>query len=107
MMASHRVHAIVVFGHNDSLMPWGVVSDLDLVGAIGSGANAGAIATSPVVTVTPDDSVLHAARLMREHATAHLIVIADADSPLPIGVLSSLDIARALATERASAAGDR
>jgi CBS domain-containing protein len=97
MMASHRVHAIVVFGRHESMLPWGVISDLDLVAAIDSGANAGAIAASPVVTVTPDDTVRHAAQLMREHSTAHLIVVADAGSPLPIGVISSLDIARAIA----------
>jgi CBS domain-containing protein len=85
MMATHRVHAIVVFGRHESMLPWGVISDLDLVAA------------SPVVTVTPDDTVRHAAQLMREHSTAHLIVVADAGSPLPIGVISSLDIARAIA----------
>jgi len=99
MMATHRVHAIVVFGHQDTLLPWGVVSDLDLVGALDSGANAGAIAASPVVTVTPDDTLISAAQLMREHSTAHLIVVADAASPIPIGVLSSLDIVRAVADE--------
>lgn len=99
MMATHRVHAIVVFGHEDTLLPWGIVSDLDLVGAIESGATAGAIAASPVVTVTPGDSVLHAAQLMREHSTTHVIVIADESSPLPIGVLSTLDVARAFAAE--------
>lgn len=26
MMATHRVHAIVVFGHEDVLLPWGVLS---------------------------------------------------------------------------------
>ena len=97
MMATHRVHAIVVFGHQDTLLPWGVVSDLDLVGAIDSGANAGAIAASPVVTVTADDTLICAAQLMREHSTAHLIVVADAASPIPIGVLSSLDVVRAVA----------
>jgi CBS domain-containing protein len=101
MMSTHRVHAIVVFGRQDNLLPWGVVSDLDLVRAIESGANAGAIATSPVVTVTPGDTLLHAAHLMREHSTSHLIVVADEASPLPIGVLSSLDVARALAAESA------
>jgi CBS domain-containing protein len=99
MMAGHRVHAIVVFGNDNRLLPWGVVSDLDLVGAIGTHAIAGAVAGSPVVTVTPDDSLLCAAQLMREHSTAHLIVIADEASPLPIGILSSLDLARALAAE--------
>src|SRR5439155_19416560 len=44
MMARHRVHAIVVFGSDDRLHPWGVISDLDLVGAIGTHANAGAVA---------------------------------------------------------------
>jgi CBS domain-containing protein len=99
MMATHHVHAIVVFGHEDVLLPWGVVSDLDLVGAIESHAPAGAVAASPIVTVTPGDSLLQAASLMREHATSHLIVVADESSPLPIGVLSTLDIARVFATE--------
>ncbi|HST17756.1 MAG TPA: CBS domain-containing protein [Gaiellaceae bacterium] len=101
MMATHRVHAIVVFGNEDLLLPWGVLSDLDLVGAIESHAPAGAVAASPVVTVTPGDSLLQAASLMREHSTSHLIVVADESSPLPIGVLSTLDIARVLATEAA------
>lgn len=105
MMATHRVHAIVVFGHQDTLMPWGVISDLDLVGAIDSGAHAGAIAGSPVVTVTPDDTLLFAAALMREHSTTHLIVVADAASPIPIGVLSTLDVIRAVAGE--SGSGER
>ncbi len=101
MMATHRVHAIVVFGHEDSLLPWGVVSDLDLIGAIDTHAPAGAIAASPVVTVTPGDSLLQAASLMREHSTSHLIVVADESSPLPIGVLSTLDIARVFSAEAA------
>jgi len=98
MMATHRVHSIVVFGTDDDLHPWGVVSDLDLVAGIGSIANAGAIAGSPVVTVTPDDTLIHAAQLMRENSTAHLLVVAP-DTHLPIGVLSTLDIAGALAAE--------
>lgn len=97
MMATHRVHAIVVFGNEDSLLPWGVLSDLDLVGALESRAPAGAVAASPIVTVTPGHSLLHAAQLMRENSTTHLIVVADEASPLPIGVLSTLDIARAFA----------
>ncbi len=97
MMARHRVHAIVVFGHEDRLHPWGVVSDLDLVAAVGTHSNAGAVAASPVVTVTPDVSLLHAARLMEEHQTQHLLVTSDRG--MPMGVLSTLDVARALAAE--------
>lgn len=99
MMATHRVHAIVVFGDDDRLLPWGVVSDLDLVGAIDSETTARAVAASPVVTVTIDDTLSHAAQLMREYSTAHLVVIADESSPLPIGILSTLDLARVYATE--------
>ena len=43
MMARYHVHAIVVFGP-DQLAAWGVLSDLDLVGAIGTVSDAGTIA---------------------------------------------------------------
>jgi drug/metabolite transporter (DMT)-like permease len=33
MMSMHRIHAVVVLGNDSGLRPWGVVSDLDLVGA--------------------------------------------------------------------------
>jgi len=97
MMARHRVHAIVVFGSDDTLHPWGVVSDLDLIGAIGTHANAGSVAASPVVTVTPELSLEHAATLMAENETTHLLVVSG--TGLPVGVISSLDVARALASE--------
>jgi CBS domain-containing protein len=99
MMSTYRVHAIVVFGHDEDLAPWGVVSDMDLVGALGGRATAGSIAATPVVTTTPDETLLRATQLMREHATAHLLVLAT-DTRLPIGVISSLDIARAFAAEQ-------
>jgi len=97
MMARHRVHAIVVFGTDDKLHPWGVISDLDLVAAIGTHANAGTVAASPVVTARPDLTLVKAAKLLAENETSHLLVISD--SGLPIGVLSTLDIARAFAAE--------
>lgn len=97
MMARHHVHAIVVFGSDDRLHPWGVVSDLDLVRAIGTHANAGVVAASPVVTATTDLSLERAATLLAENETTHLLVISD--TGLPIGVLSTLDIARAFAAE--------
>jgi CBS domain-containing protein len=100
MMATYRVHSVVVFGHDDQLSPWGVVSDLDLINAIGSSVTAGTVAATPVVTVRPSETLVRAAQLMREHATAHLLVVAD-DTKIPIGVLSTLDIARAIAAEEA------
>jgi CBS domain-containing protein len=100
MMATYRVHSVVVFGHDDDLSPWGVVSDLDLVGALGgrSTPTAGGVAATPVVTVAPEETLVRAAQLMRENATAHLLVVEN-DTRTPIGVLSTLDIARALAAE--------
>lgn len=97
MMARHRVHAIIVFALGDRLHPWGVVSDLDLVAAIGTEANAGSVAASPVVTVTADLSLEHAARLLAENETTHLLVISG--DGLPIGIISTLDIAQAFAAE--------
>lgn len=101
MMTTYRVHAIVVFGHDDDLAPWGVVSDLDLVAGIGGHATAGSVAASPVVTTTPDETLVRAAQLMREHASAHLLVVST-DTRLPIGVISTLDIAGAFAAEQGS-----
>ena len=97
LMVSRRVHSIVVFDGGDGVVPWGVISDLDLVDALDTGSTAGSIAASPVVTVTMDDTLSHAAQLMREHSTSHLIVVTDEVAPLPIGVLSTLDVARAFA----------
>lgn len=97
MMARHNVHAIVVFGNDDNLHPWGVISDLDLVSAIGTTANAGSVAASPVLTVTPDLTLEHAATLLAENEATHLLVIAD--NGLPVGVLSTLDVARAYGAE--------
>ncbi|HET7449265.1 MAG TPA: CBS domain-containing protein [Gaiellaceae bacterium] len=95
MMADHRIHAVVVLGSDDSLRPWGVVSDLDLIGAIGLSVDAGAIAGSPVVTVTPEVPLEHAATLLTENETTHLLVVDRMG--LPIGVLSTLDVARVFA----------
>lgn len=104
-MATHQVHSVVVIGaakdaagaeHN----VWGLVSDMDIVRAAESGIEgrtATDAARTAVVTVEPKVSLAEAARLMDEHGTAHLIVTS---GDQPTGVVSSLDIARALAWGR-------
>jgi CBS domain-containing protein len=80
------------------LTPWGVVSDLDLLGAAHEGAEeltARQVSRTPAVMVAPGDPLARAAHLMRATDTSHVIVIAE-DSR-PIGVVSTLDIAGALA----------
>ena len=100
LMAARRVHAVVVLddaAKDDSL--WGVISDLDLVAAATvrdlETQTAGGTAASPALRVEPDDTLQHAAQVMTEHGAAHLIVVDSAGRPF--GVLSTLDIADALA----------
>jgi CBS domain-containing protein len=101
MMALYRIHSVVVFGEElDDVAGnglWGVVSDLDLVRAATAGdlddRTAGGTAVTPVVMVEAGDTLAHAAQLMSEHEITHLVV-ADTESCRPIGIVSSLDLAR-------------
>jgi CBS domain-containing protein len=103
MMATHRVHAVVVHGTTAyGSHEWGVVSDLDLVAAAPHDFDrrtAGTAASSPALTVTPDETLERVAQLMAENETAHVIVV-DAPGGRPVGVVSTLDLARVLATEQ-------
>jgi len=104
MMSLYRIHAVVAYGEdNDDVEGpglWGVVSDLDLVRAAVPGRledlTARGTAVTPAVTIAPDDTLQHAAQLMSEHDVTHLIVV-DAKAKTPLGVISTLDLARALA----------
>lgn len=104
MMATYRVHAILVTAHGAKELPggnvWGVVSDADLLRASQAGdldeQTAQVVAASPVMTVTTDQELAAAAQLMVEHEVSHLIVV-EPRSARPVGVLSTFDIARALA----------
>ncbi len=97
-MAEKRIHCVIVRSEDDTAFDgrlWGVVSDLDLVGAARGGLNhqtAGTTAATPVVTVHENESLERSAQLMLEHETTHLVVVDDDDHP--VGVLSTLDIAR-------------
>ena len=102
MMAIHGVHAIFVFepaDENDGSRLWAVVSDLDLVAAAGLDLDrltAGETAVTPLVSVPADASLAEAGSLMAQYGIAHLAVT-DPGSRRPIGVVSTLDIARAIA----------
>lgn len=98
LMTEHGVHSIVVGGEAGRL--WGIVSDLDLVAAAAvrdlEEQTVGGTAVTPVVLISPEDSLHRAAQLMTEHAVAHLVVV-EAETGRPVGVLSTLDLARRLA----------
>ena len=103
MMATYGVHAIFVFEHTDeddeAPQLWAVVSDLDLVAATQLDLDeltAGVTAVTPLVSVPADSSIAEAGSLMAQYGIAHLAVT-EPGSRRPIGVISTLDIARAVA----------
>lgn len=104
MMASYRVHAIIVHVHGDDELPggdsWGVVTDVDLVrAALDEDLDAlvaRQVAATPALTVTSVEPLERALQLMVEDEVTHVIVV-ERHTGRPIGVLSTLDVARALA----------
>jgi CBS domain-containing protein len=102
LMVARRIHSVVVLAPpaGDPLgdAEWSVLSDIDLVAAapwMDASHGVGSVAASPRVVVRPDDSLATAALAMAEHATTHLLVVAG-DGAEPLGILSALDVARAL-----------
>ena len=98
IMARERVHAVYVFAV-DTPEDWGLVSDLDLVAAARADLDALTArdaAVTPFVTTSTDDGLDHACQLLAENGVAHLAVL-DPRTHMPVGVLSTLDVARVLA----------
>jgi CBS domain-containing protein len=92
LMRDHDIGAVVVGG--DQLR--GIVTDRDIVvRAIAAGksprtAKLGDICSDDLVTVTPDDPVDDAVRLMRERALRRVLV---AENGRPVGIVSMGDLA--------------
>jgi CBS domain-containing protein len=108
MMARYRIHAVVVTAMaadaDDDAGVWAVVSDSDLVAAAAAdridGRTAGGTARTAVVTVYPYESLQRVAAVMTEHGVTHALVVTE-ESERPMGVISTLDLARHLAHESA------
>jgi CBS domain-containing protein len=93
-MAEHAVHCVVVRDIEPGV--WGVVSDLDLMAAMRPAlaeATAAQLAATDLLIVNPADTLEHAAQLMAEHQTTHAIVV-DPATREPVGIISTLDVAR-------------
>jgi CBS domain-containing protein len=107
IMASHRVHAVLITAATGE-RPVGVVSDLDVVAAVAAGADCSAheAAATEALTVSADEPLRNAAQMMSEHGVSHLLVV-DAAGGYPVGVLSTLDVATAYADSPASGRRDR
>ena len=103
MMSTFSVHSVFVFEHQDEddedMQLWGVVSDLDLVAAGRldvDARTAGGSAVTPLVSVCSTEPLATAAQLMAESGVSHLAVT-DPETKRPVGVISTLDIARSIA----------
>jgi CBS domain-containing protein len=82
----------------------GVLSQTDIVRAHASGQPLASwpglavrhLMTSPALTIRIDESLLTAARMMEQHHVHRLVVVAP-DGEHPVGVISTIDLVRALA----------
>src|SRR6476659_7399584 len=100
LMSAYRIHCVVVGLSEDvhgTRLVWGVVSDLDLARAVASGqeATAAQVAATEPVTASPFDTLTDVAQVMAEHEVAYLVVV-DYKATEPLGVISTLDLARAV-----------
>jgi len=105
LMERHRVHGVPVVDGAGSLV--GVLSQTDLLRARATEflwANWAGLAvrhlmSSPALVVRRSTPLADAARKMERQHVHRLVVVADEDETLPIGVISTTDIVRAMAEE--------
>jgi CBS domain-containing protein len=80
--------------------PWGIITTRDVVNAIAEGKDVtwtrvNEVASSPLVVVTPGVPVPYVARLMKRSGLRHIAVFNGREV---VGMLSNVDIVRAVAT---------
>jgi CBS domain-containing protein len=103
LMDHHRVSGLPVVDRAGSLV--GVVSQTDLLRARATeflwanwpGLAVRHLMTSPAVTIHRTASIEQAARLMERQRIHRLVVVADDDDTVPIGVLSTTDLVHLVA----------
>jgi CBS domain-containing protein len=100
IMTTNQVHAVVVAGLGRA-ETWAIVTDQDVLGAAPEATDrtAASCTSGEHLTVSPDERLEVAAELMRERGVSHLLVI-DPERHVPIGVLSTLDVAGIVAWGR-------
>jgi CBS domain-containing protein len=103
LMDRHRVSGLPVVDTAGTLV--GVVSQTDLVRARSTeylwanwpGLAVRHLMTSPPITVTRSTPLTDAAARMERHHIHRLVVVADDDDTLPIGILSTTDLVHDMA----------
>jgi CBS domain-containing protein len=105
LMESHHVHGVPVVDGAGSLV--GVLSQTDLLRARATeflwanwpGLAVRHLMSSPALIVHRSTPLADAARKMERQHVHRLVVVADEDETLPIGVISTTDLVRAMAEE--------
>ncbi|MDP9483915.1 MAG: CBS domain-containing protein [Chloroflexota bacterium] len=105
LMDLHHVSGLPVVNEGGEVV--GVISQTDLVNARATeylwanwtGLAVRHLMTSPPLTVTRSTSLDVATRRMERNHVHRLVVVADDDPTVPIGVISTSDLVRALAQE--------
>ena len=99
IFAEEQIHAVVVSGiertRDGERFTWGIISDHDLIRALdatGESVTAAALAVTAMITVEPEEPLDRAVQLMASYDVTHVLVVEDG---APVGILSSLDVARA------------
>ena len=111
LMDHHHIHGLPVVDASGTLV--GVLSQTDLARARATeylwvnwpGLVVRHLMTAPAITVHRSTPLTVAARKMERHRIHRLVVVDDADSTIPIGVLSTSDLIHAIAEELAADEG--
>lgn len=102
LMDRHRIAGLPVVDGSGSLL--GVISQTDLLRARATeylwanwqGLRVRHLMTSPALTIRRDQPITLAARKMERHHVHRLVVVAEDDETLPIGVISNSDLVHAM-----------
>jgi CBS domain-containing protein len=95
-MADHRIHAVAVAGVTGERLVWGIVPSMSLLDAARAGrldALAADLATERPAVIDEGDTLLDAARVMTGRRVHHAVVVVTARGGVPVGVVSTLDVA--------------
>ena len=99
-LAEEQIHCMLVQGvehtRGGDRLTWGIVSDRDLMRALDApdaGATAAELAATAMPTVEPQESLDRVVELMVSYDVTHIIVV---ENDYPVGIVSALDVARAV-----------